>query len=519
MAAGTTLSRITGLVRTAALAAALGYSSLGDAYNVAHTVPAMLLVLVTGGTLSAVVVPLLAREPDLEARRRRAESLGGAIFLVTGAASVVAVLASPLIARLFALGVDQGEYDDFVRVTTVWLALLAPQILLWGMSVYANALLQADGRLALTGFSPVLTNLVAIASVGIYFAVTTSGERDVGSIGTAALLVIGLGSTLSVGVMTAVQLLGARRTLPGLHLRPRVRRGDPQNRELVSLGRWTALLVVANQLGLAAVLVRAKYVEGGVIAYQNAFMVMQLPYAIIAVSLFSALYPRLSRQAANAPAEFARTASRGVRLGTLLLLPSSVGLAVLAVPVTELLLSYGEAAGQTGIVSAALRSFALALLPYTIYSLLSRGHYAMSDTRTPAIVTTVLQVVNVTAGFIAFAALEDPSDRVAGLASGYALAYVVGCLLLGRSLRRRRRGVYAGATRALATCALAAAVMAGALLGADALLPEAAGRVALAGRTLGLVVLGAAVYLSACALLRSPEVRELTDLRGLRSRG
>lgn len=520
MAVGTLLSRITGLLRNTALAAALGLGPLQDAFNAGYTVPSMLLVLVTGGTLSAVLVPLLTREPDLASRRRAAESIGGVIVIVTGIATVLLVAASPLVARVFALGKDGAEADAFIRAATLFLVLLSAQVVLWAVSVYANAVMQSAGRLALAGFSPILANVLSVAAVGLYVLAVRSPDGQlpgVEDVPAAGIVVLGTGMTLAIGAMAFVQLLGARRVLPGLRLRPRIRRGDPVNAELLRLGRWTLVLVAANQAGLLAVLILAASVGGGLASYQNAFIIMQLPYAIVAVSLLSALYPRLSRAAAGGVGDsaraYARTLSQGLRLGSLLMLPCAAGLFVLADPVAQLLLGYGEAAGNTGLVAAALRWFGVALLPFTLFNLLTRGHYALKETRTPALVTVVLQVVNVTAAYAAFSLAGTEPGSIAGLALGYAAGYAVGAGLLMQSLRRRRHGVYAGGGRALLKAGTAALVMALAIVLAGHLLPEAASRPGLAVRTLGLVALGGVVYLLACLALRTRELREVLSIR------
>lgn len=521
MAAGTLLSRLTGLLRLLALSAALGIGDLQDAFNIGYTVPSMLLVLVTGGTLSAVLVPLLTRDTDPVEQRRTAEALGGLVLLVTGVASVVMVLASPLLARLFAVAArDDPAYDDIVRVATAFLALMAPQVLIWAASIFAAAVLQAHGRLALVGFSPVLTNVVAIASALLYVRVVDGGGDLPGVVDVPAIgiWVLGLGSTLSVAAMTWVQLAGARRVLPGLRLRPRVLRGHPANRELRRLGRWTVLLVLANQGGLLVVLVLAKGVSGGVAAYQSAFMIMQLPYAVIAVSLFSALYPRMSRAAA-AGAEgrgweaFRTSLGQGIRLGVLLLLPSGVGLAVLAGPVAEVLLGYGAAVGRTDLVAAALRLFGVSLLPFTLFNLLTRAQYAQNDARTPATVTVLQQTSGVVVAALAFVVADRPQAALAGLALGHAAGFAVGCAVLAVTLRRRHREAFEGAGPAVVRAALAAGVMAGALLTADAALPGPETQLELAVRTLGLVALGGLTYLAATLALRSPDLRELLAVR------
>ena len=522
MAVGTLLSRLTGFVRTAALVTVLGTTRLGDAFNTANTVPNMLLVLVTGGTLSSVLIPMLAREKDVDQRRQRAEAIGGLVMLGTGVASVLMFVTAPIVARFFALGLRGGpDYEAYVSVTTQWLALFAPQILFYGMSVYAVGVLNAHGRLALAGFAPVLTNVVAVAAIVAY--VQAGGPSGLGdaatdptlqALGTLPLVVLGIGTTLSIAAMAVPQLLGARRMLPGLRLRPRFVRGDPATRELWRLGRWTLGYVAANQVGLAVIIALANDVAGGVVAYQVAFAIMQLPFGIIAVSLFSAIYPRLARDATREDADFAASVAGGFRLTAVLLVPAAVGLFVLAQPITDLLVNYGAAAGEGArFIADVVRIFALALLPFTVFQLLTRSYYAMTDTRTPMLANIALNSVNIVFALLAALTIDDPVLRIQGLVVSYALSYLTGCCLLSVGLSRRRPGAFAGGARAVATAAGAALVMAGALVLAQRYLPQPGSvllDVALTGAT---VAAGAVVYLGALIALRSPELPEILSRR------
>ena len=522
MAVGTLLSRLTGFVRTAALVTVLGTTRLGDAFNTANTVPNMLLVLVTGGTLSSVLIPMLAREKDVDQRRQRAEAIGGLVMLGTGVASVLMFVTAPVVARFFALGLRGGpDYDAYVAVTTQWLALFAPQILFYGMSVYAVGVLNAHGRLALAGFAPVLTNVVAVAAIVAY--VQAGGPSGLGdaatdptlqALGTLPLIVIGIGTTLSIAAMAIPQLLGARRMLPGLRLRPRFVRGDPATRELWRLGRWTLGYVAANQVGLAVIIALANDVAGGVVAYQVAFAIMQLPFGIIAVSLFSAIFPRLSRDATREDEAFAASVAGGFRLTAMLLVPAAVGLFVLASPVTDILVNYGAAAGSGArFIADVVRIFALALLPFTVFQLLTRSDYAMTDTRTPMFANIALNAVNIASALIVSLVIEDPVTRIQGLVVSYALSYVTGCVLLASGLARRRPGSFAGGMRAVATAAASAALMAGALLVATHYRPPTDGVLLDVVMTGALVAGGGLVYVIGLFAFRSPELREVVARR------
>ena len=506
MAVGTAFSRATGLVRTAALAAALGVTGLADAYNTANTIPNMLFMLVTGGTLSAVVLPMLARDDDPDRRRERAAVLGGAIVALTAGASVLLAVAAPLLARGFAISRSGPEPEAFVAVAAAWIALFAPQVVLYGLSVHAVAVLQAHGRLGLAGFAPVATNLLTILAVAGYLWAGGPQPPSLAGLGTGPLVVLGVGTTLGVGAMALLQWLGARRTMPGLRLRWAPR--HPAVAELWQLGRWTLGYVVVNQLGLVVVLVLANAVEGGVAAYQWAFIIMQLPYAVVAVSLLSATYPRLA-QSAEDPAAYARHMSTGLRLTAALLIPAAVGLAVLADPIATLLLGYGAAAGAgAAFVSGTLRWFALALVPFTLFQLLTRAFYARSDTRSPMLANVAVNLVNVIGGLLAIALVDRPQARIAGLVAAYALSYVTGVAALALALVRRIPSAFTGVGRAAGTAVLASAAMAAVLASVGAAWPLSSAMSAptAATRTAALVGLGLVAYLGAGLLLRSPEL-------------
>lgn len=465
MAVGTVLSRLTGLIRTAALAAALGVTSLADSYNIANTVPTILLVLVTGGTLSAVLIPLLVEPEEPADRVRRAESLGALVLVVTGAAALGAAVLSPLLARLFALGLrGDPDYGDFVDSTTLLLVLFAPQVVAYGVSVHAVAVLNAAGRLALGSFASIATNVLTLAAIGAYVAL----RPDSGA-GTRELVVLGAGTTAGVFAMTAIQVWGARRVLPGMRLLPRLKRDETTSRVL-RLGRWTLVYVVANQVGLAVVLTVAAGTPGTASAYQWAFAVMQLPFAVVAVSVLSAVYPRMSRAAKDLP-RFEVLVADGLRLLLLLLLPAAVLLVALAGPVTQLLLGYGAVDGAgVRLISSAVAVFGVALLPFTAFQLMTRAFYARGDTRVPALVNVVVNTVNVAGALAALGTYGgSPQRTIVVLVGSYAASYLVGCAVLGTVLRRQVLGAFAGVAGLSVRLILPSAAMAAAAVGALAL--------------------------------------------------
>lgn len=429
MAVGTTLSRATGLVRTMAIASALGVSVTSDAYNTANTAPTMIFTLVAGGALSAAVVPMLVRAG--ERRSEVASVLLGGTLVIGTVASVGVAIAAPALTAVLTLGArGSADYGDYAALSESWLRMFAPQVLLYALSVLSVAIMTARRRLALGATAPVATNLLTIAIALAFIAGTTSQPAAPGEVTQAHRLLLGWGTTAAVAAMTIVQLWGAFRSEPNLSMRVRLR--HPAMRELGRHGRWMVLYVVVNQLGLAAVIAIANTVPGGITAYQWGFMVMQLPYAIISVSLLSAALPSIA--AASEDGARVKAIAAPAHLTIVWLVPAAVGLIVLAAPLATIVVGNdGEA-----LVMAAVTGFALSLLPFSLFQLLTRTSYALGDTRTPALVNVMVNVVNVGAAGLVVLAASGSTQTVVGLALSHALSYVVGSALLAGMFARRQ---------------------------------------------------------------------------------
>ncbi|MGH9156986.1 MAG: murein biosynthesis integral membrane protein MurJ [Acidimicrobiales bacterium] len=496
MAVGTLLSRATGLMRTVALAAALGVTTLGDAYNTANTAPNMIFQLAAGGVLTSAMVPLLVRHDDPR-RRTEVTSVMLALVLAVGiVVSVVLVVCAPTVMRLLTLGArDRPDYHQFLEVGTSWLRIFAPQVALYAISVFATGVMQARGRLRLAGFAPILTNLVTIAAVVMFIVAAGGHTPALADIEPGQIRLLGWGTTLGVGAMAITQLWGAFRAEPGIRLFPR-RLRDPVVGELRRLGGWVLVYVVVNQLGYAAVVAMANAVAGGITAYQWAFTLMQLPYAIAAVSLYSAAFPNLSRMAAggqDVAAEVGRTARETLAI----LVPAAAGLGLLAPLLAEAVVGTVGA----GLVAAGIAGFAFSLVPFSLFQLLTRTCYAFQDTKRPAMVNLAVNVVNVALAGVALTTASSATARITGLALSHAASYGVGCLLLRASLRRAGRLGAAATLRGTGSAAAASVIMASALAPAVVLVPALSSRVAITGVAVLLAAVGAVVYRIAAGCL------------------
>jgi putative peptidoglycan lipid II flippase len=445
MALGTLASRVTGFLRTAVFGYALGAATLADAYNNANTLPNVVYNLALGGILTSVVVPLLVsaakRDADRgEAYDQRMFTLGA--LALAGITLVATLAAGPLVA-LYAASVHGSERS----VMVVFAYFFIPQIFFYGVSSLAGAILNARGHFAAPMWTPVVNNMVVIA-VGLLFMVTAGLNLSTATISSGQVQLLGIGTTLGIVAQTAALIPALRKV--GFRWRPRFDFRKAEVAEIRRMAAWmfgyiattqVAFLVTTRVANEAAV--RAHHLHGsGYTDYSYAWLLFQLPYAIVGISVITALLPRMSAHAADhryglVSDDF----SAGVRLSSVIVVPAAVVLAVLGPPLAEVLLGYGSMsfadARYLGVVFAV---FSLGLAPYMMFQLLLRVFYALHDSRTPALIGVLTMAVNIAANLIALAVLPA-ADVVAGLGAGFGAANLVGAVAGWWILSRRLGGL------------------------------------------------------------------------------
>jgi putative peptidoglycan lipid II flippase len=188
--------------------------------------------------------------------------------------------------------------------------------------------------------------------------------------------------------------------------------------------------------------------------------------------------------------------SHGIRLMTLVILPSSIGMIVVARPLIVGLFVHGSFTTSDAFLTAdVLANFALGLLGFSLYLFVLRGFYALQDTRTPFLLNLVENGINIV---LAFALISGWGAQ--GLAFSYSIAYMVAAVIAFAALRRRvgpigGRGIAASTGRVAVATAVMGAVAWLAVHAVGA--PSGSGAIVrlLAGVVAGLVVFGAAVLL------------------------
>jgi putative peptidoglycan lipid II flippase len=180
----------------------------------------------------------------------------------------------------------------------------------------------------------------------------------------------------------------------------------------------------------------------GYTSYTYAWQLFQMPYAVVGISVITALLPRMSAHATERRyREVRRDFSVGVRLASVIVVPSALILAVLGPALSLVLFAHGQTSiSQAHYMGVVFALFCLGLLPYMMFQLQLRVFYSLHDSRTPALIGLITMVVNVAASFVALGVLPA-RDVVAGLGVAFGLANLVGSVLAWLVLSRRLSGL------------------------------------------------------------------------------
>lgn len=444
MAIGTLASRGTGFLRTLVLVYAVGVTGVANAYNNANTLPNTVYDLMLGGILTSVVVPLLVsaakRDRDRgEAYDQRMFTLGTVALL---ALTVLATLAASLLVDLYAHAITGPERHLMV----IFAYFFIPQIFFYGVSSLAGAVLNARGHFAAPMWTPVINNLVVTGVLLMFIATGGIGVRP-SSIGAGQVQLLGFGTTLGIVAQTVALIPALRRA--GFRWRPRF---DFRKAEVAEIRRMAAplfgyivttqvsFLVVQNVANKASVNVGSDSFS----TYSYAWQLFQMPYAIIGISVITALLPRMSAHAADRQYNLVRDDfSTGVRLSSVVVVPAALLLAVLGAPLTEFLFSVGHSSttvAQARYIGEVFGIFSLGLVPYMMFQLLLRVFYSLHDSRTPMFIGIAVMAVNIAASLLSLGLL--PSGHVVeGLGVSFGLSNVVGAVVSWRLLSRRLSGL------------------------------------------------------------------------------
>ncbi|QDT44318.1 Lipid II flippase MurJ [Gimesia alba] len=400
----TLLSRVLGMVRDIGMATLFGNGPIMDSFSVAFKLPNLMRRLLGEGALSTAFLPTYIRELEQKGRESSWRLVTAVLFWLMVFSVLVVTAGETLLIMLSSLAEPGSE----ARLL-YWLSgLLLPYLILICLAAQVNATLHALNHFSIPALMPTILNLFWMMGIWLIAPFFPDPQTKITMIclsllaGGVLQLTLPLLKLFRLGFrphmewsngLSQVKIIAASMApiVVGLSI-------TQFNTLIDSLLAWG----LAKPEGVYAIGAEAGhpfwqvFESGTASALYFGQRMYQFPLGVFGVALGTVLYPRLSRHAERKEEHLLRQdLLLGLRLVLGVGLPASMGLFLMAEPLSSLLFQYGDFDVFDALQTAEMiRFYGIGVFAIMAVLILNRGFYAVGDTRTPVRIGVLIVVCN-----------------------------------------------------------------------------------------------------------------------------
>lgn len=442
MASGTVISRILGFARSVLLAMVIGVTTnAADAFGVANQLPNNVYAIIVGGVLQAVLVPQIVRaRAHLDGGKGYVDKLLTFIITIFFFTTVATTLAAPVLVSLY----TTGWSADQLALATAFAYWCLPQLFFYGLYSLLGEVLNARSAFGPFMWAPVLNNVVALIGLVAYivvFGTDPTGEQSVAS--WSQLQISWIAGTATLGVIAQALILFVAWKRIGMKLNLNFKWRGFGLRPALKAASWSLGMVVVTQIGglvqtvvaSSAVSARSNSIAiASVAAAAIAWLIFMLPHSVATVSIATAYFTKMSAHVHENRIDLLKgDLAQGLRTISLISVFSSAVLIVLAYPVSRIFI--GEYVGTVALANV-LIALMIGLLPFSFVFMMQRAFYALEDTRTPFVFTSIQIALHIV-GSITMSVLVAREWLVVSLSLVTSVTVSIQALIAYLLLRRR----------------------------------------------------------------------------------
>ena len=429
----TFISRILGFVRDVLIARFFGTGIAAEAFVVAFRIPNLLRSFVGEGAANAALVPIFSEYliKDKAKLNNLITTVFYLMFFAISSLVVLGIIFSPFIIKIIAPGFSANI--DKLNLTINLTRFMFPYLLLIALTAFFISILHAYRSFVIPAFGPCLLNISFIAMILLF---RNSFRQPIYSLAVAVILGGALQLIMHIPVLSRKGIKGSYFNIRNLEIR---HPGLVKVRKMflpraLSAGVYHINIFVDTICSSLSTIVG----EGAIAAIYYANRIVQFPLSIFAISLSSVMLPNMSRNVAEGDTDgLRRNLSFSIKGILLIMLPISVGVFLLAFPLTKMLFERGEFSSySTHITSWALLFYSLGLVFYAGAGILRNGFYALHDTMTPVKISGICVLINVVLNVILMFPL-----KVGGIALASSISALINFSLLYAILKKRIGGL------------------------------------------------------------------------------
>ncbi len=410
VAVATLISKLFGLIRQQAIAAAFGVGPAVDAYNYAYVIPGFLLVLLGGinGPFHSAIVSVLAKR-DREDAAPLVETIttlvGGILLLVTIG---LIIFANPLI-DIVAPGLTETETGLEIREIAIQqFRIMAPMALLAGLIGIGFGTLNAADMYWLPSISPLFSSVALIAGLGI-LALNLGEDIVDPRYALVGGLVLAWGTLAGAILQWLAQVAAQWRSGLG-KLRLRFEFARPGVKEVMRVMGPATLSSGMMQINVYTDLWFASFIPQTAAALGYAGLLVQTPLGILSNTILVPMLPVFSRLAdPNDWTELKQRIRQGLVLTGLTMLPLGALMMALSLPIVRVVyerFAFDKDASE--FVAAILMAYGLGMFVYLGRDVLVRVFYALGDGQTPFKISAINIVLNAIFDYLLINAFGAP---------------------------------------------------------------------------------------------------------------
>ncbi|MCU1477141.1 MAG: murJ [Subtercola sp.] len=455
LASGTVASRILGFLKAIVLAQAIGVFVVGNTFAIGNQLPNTIYVIVAGGALSAVLVPQIVRSAlHADGGTAYINKLVTISLLLLTVTTIIATLLAPALVWVVAGTLP----PDQAALATAFAYWCLPQIFFYGVYTILGEVLNARNSFGPFTLAPILNNIIALAGLIVFISIygaDPNGLRPISWWTPDSIALLAGTATLGIAIQGLILFAFWHRV--GLSYRPDFRWRGVNLGATGKIAGWSfGMIIVTTLAGFVETNVVATASSGdnpSVAVLGNAWLIFMLPHSVVAVSIATAYFTRMSENASaeNLP-KVRADVSASIRQITVMMVLAAIVLIVVAYPFGRVMIDSTAGADAIGDV---LIAFLIGLPAFSILFVLQRAFFALGDTRTPFF-TTLFQGIIFSIGSILVLLFVPVEWRGVGVALMLSFAGILQTILIAILLHRKLGGGVRRTIESFAKDALAA---------------------------------------------------------------
>ncbi|MBI3092795.1 MAG: murein biosynthesis integral membrane protein MurJ, partial [Candidatus Levybacteria bacterium] len=419
-------SQVLGLFRQRLLVSIFGASDTLGVYLASARLPDFLFQLIIAGALSSAFIPVFSEYVG-KGKIQEANRIGSNLLMLGLIIFLLLATVLFLFAQFFLSLIAPGFSQEQIQLMASLMRIIIFGEILFILGSFLAAVLQSYNHFFIPGIAAAFYNL------GVIFGIVVFSP-------TVGIFAPAYGVIFGAFVFVLIQLPMVKKV--GFSFIPSLRFRTSGVLEVLRLMWPRTLSIAVFQVGTLATVTLISFLSSpgrNYVIFDYAQTLAFAPIVLFGQTIAQAAFPVLSRQRERIE-EFKQVFITSFNQMLYLVLPVSILLLVLRIPIVRLAYGASQFDWQATVLTGkTLAFFSISIFAQALIYLVSRGFYALHDTKTPLIIGTITTGLMIVLGalFIIFYKFG-----VETLAIAYSIGSILNLLLLFLILDKRVEGFH-----------------------------------------------------------------------------